>query len=232
MSLNVRDIKYRYQHKRCQIKQYFKEGRALLTETIINDPYDLRVGRDIANLPYLQKIGREVDRRLLDVQRVSQDCTLSQESVESVVQPTVGEDGQRLPLLRFGDIRVMAQLATLILFLHLPNGFIRATLREQVVAYLGLNLDSYRPGQMTYVLHRLRLKGILYRVPGTHRYLVTPYGYRVTLLFIKLNACVFRTTFASFDDTEPIPWPLVEALAEVDHRMDQIIDRAKLGKAA
>ncbi|MBI4322531.1 MAG: hypothetical protein HY675_28910, partial [Chloroflexi bacterium] len=84
----------------------------------------------------------------------------------------------------------------------------------------------------TYDLRRLRLKGILYRLPGTHRYLVTPYGYRVALLFTKLNARVFRTTFASFDPAEPIPRPLADALAEVDRQIVQIIDRAKLGKAA
>lgn len=229
------------EYKSCHVKQYFKEGRALRTETTINDPYDLRVGRDITNLPYLQRIGREVNRRLLDVQRVSQDCTLSQESVERVVQPTVSEDGQRAPGLRFGDVRVMALLAALILFLHLPNGFTHGTLREQVAAYLGLsegvrspsdNLDSYRPGQMTYDLRRLRLKGIVYRIPGTHRYLVTPYGYRVALLFTKLNARVFRTTFASFDATEPVPRLLAEALAAVDRQIEEIIDRAKLGKVA
>lgn len=220
------------QYKGCHIKQYFKERYALRTETTINDPNDLRVGKDISNLPYLQKVGREVNRRLLDVQRVSQDCTLSQESVERVVQPTVSQDGQRAPGLRFGDVRVMALLAALILFLHLPNGFTHATLREQVAAYLGLNPDSYRPGQMTYDLRRLRLKGIVYRLPGTHRYIVTPYGYRVALLFTKLNARVFRTTFASFDATEPVPRPLAKALAEVDRQIEEIIDRAKLGKVA
>lgn len=220
------------EYKRCHVKQYFKEGRALRTETTINDPNDLRVGKDISNLPYLQKIGREVNRRLLDVQKVSQDCTLSRESVERVVQPTVSQDGQRAPGLRFGDVRVMALLAALVFFLHLPNGFSHSTLRAQVAAYLGLDLDSYRPGQMTYDLRRLRLKGILYRLPGTHRYLVTPYGYRVALLFTKLNARVFRTTFASFDPAEPIPRPLADALAEVDRQIVQIIDRAKLGKAA
>ncbi len=40
-----------------------------------------------------------------------------------------------------------------------------------------------------------QIQGILWRVPKSHRYLVTPYGYKVALLFTKLNARVFRTTF-------------------------------------
>src|SRR5262249_7671241 len=96
------------EYKRRHVKQYFKEGRALRTATTINDPADLGVRKDLANLPYLHRVGREVNRRLVDVQRVSQDCTLSAEGVERVVRPTVTEDGQRAPGLRFGDTRVMA----------------------------------------------------------------------------------------------------------------------------
>jgi hypothetical protein len=65
------------EYKKSLIKQYFKEGRALRTETIINDPKDFRVRMDLSNLPFLQQIGREVNRRLLDVQRVSHNCHLS-----------------------------------------------------------------------------------------------------------------------------------------------------------
>jgi hypothetical protein len=81
------------EYKKSLVKQYFKEGRALRTETIINDPKDFGVRMDLSNLPFLQHIGREVNRRLLDVQRVSHNCHLSQESLERVVQPTVTQDG-------------------------------------------------------------------------------------------------------------------------------------------
>ena len=35
----------RVDYKRSRIKQYFKEGRALRTETVINDSYDFAIGR-------------------------------------------------------------------------------------------------------------------------------------------------------------------------------------------
>ena len=126
----------------------------------------------------------------------------------------------------------MALLAALILLLHLPNGLTHRTLRQQVAAYLGVDLAAYSAGQMTYDLRRLGLKGVIYRIPKTHRYLVTPYGVKLALFFTKLEARVFRVTFAALDGTEPIPRPLAEAYAEVDRQIDQIIDRAKLSKAA
>jgi hypothetical protein len=220
------------EYKHCHVKQYFKEGCALRTEMTINDPTDLGVKKDIRNLPYLAHLGREVNRRLLAVQRVSQACTLARERIERVVQPTVTEDGQRASGLRFGDRRAMALLAALLLFVHLPTGLTHRALRQRVATYLGLDLHAYTPGQMTYDLRRLRLKGLVWRVPHSHRYQVTPYGYRVAVLFTKLDARVLRTALAAFDASDPVPRPLAEALAEVDRQLDALLDEAKLEPAA
>ncbi len=216
------------EYKHCHVKQYFKEGRALRTETTINDPTDLGIGKDLAHLPDLQQIGREVNRRLLDVQRVSQACTLSQEQVERVVQPTVTADGQRAPALRFGDPRVMALLAALLLFLYLPHGLTHRTLRPQIAAYLGVPREGYSPGQLTYDLRRLRLKGLLARVPHTQRYQVTAEGRRIALFFTRLHARLFRPGFAAFDPTDPVPRPLADAFAAVNRELDLLLDHAHL----
>src|SRR5512135_2322642 len=63
-----------YKHSR--IKQFHKEGRALRTETTINDARDFGIGKRLSNLPALRRIGFQANRRLLDVQRVSQDCAI------------------------------------------------------------------------------------------------------------------------------------------------------------
>jgi hypothetical protein len=44
-------------YKHTTIKQYHKEGRALRTETTINDTYDFAIGRRLTNLPALREIG-------------------------------------------------------------------------------------------------------------------------------------------------------------------------------
>ena len=130
------------EYKSNRVKQYFKEGRALRTETTINEPKDFGVNKDLSQLPYLEQIGRQINRRLLDVQRVSHDCHLSPESVERVVLPTVTEDGQRAPGLRFGQLRVMALLAALTSFLAATQGFTHRSLRPQVADLQGVAHDS------------------------------------------------------------------------------------------
>lgn len=56
-------------YKHCGLKQYFKEGRALRTETTINNPRDFQVGKGLKNFFHLRQIGRHCNRRLLEVER-------------------------------------------------------------------------------------------------------------------------------------------------------------------
>ena len=102
-----------YKHSR--IKQYYKEGRALRTETVVNDTCDFAIGRRLCNLDDLQKIGFAANRRLLRVQRISHHCQLGAEVFDGLHRPAVVDD-RRVSALRFGDPRVQALLATLLAF--------------------------------------------------------------------------------------------------------------------
>jgi hypothetical protein len=60
-------------YKSTRLKQYFKEGRALRTETIINNPADFRLGRRLVNLPAFKELGFAANRCLSNVQQASPD---------------------------------------------------------------------------------------------------------------------------------------------------------------
>lgn len=64
----------------------------------------------------------------------------------------------------------MALCQAITAFAHLPRGFRNRYLRAQVEALLG---RPYAAAQMTYDLRRLRLKGLIHRIPKTHRYTAT-----------------------------------------------------------
>jgi hypothetical protein len=59
------------QYKNFDPKQYCKEGRGCRTEGTFRNPNDFDVNKGLVNLPCLQKIGRQIHRRLLEVERVS-----------------------------------------------------------------------------------------------------------------------------------------------------------------
>jgi len=94
-------------YKQSHIKQYHKEGRALRTETTINNTRDFGIGKLLCNLPALRQVGFAANRRLLNVQTVSHDCAIGQEIFEQVVQPTEVA-GQRASALRFDDSHTQA----------------------------------------------------------------------------------------------------------------------------
>ncbi|HEY8670078.1 MAG TPA: hypothetical protein VIL63_04495 [Terriglobales bacterium] len=214
-------------YKNFDLKQYFKEGRACRTEGTFRNPNDFDVNKGLSNLPYLQKIGRDINRRLLEVERVSHNCGLSGDSIQRVVQPTVTEDGEKAPALKFGQPRVMALLLALTLFQHLIDGFHNRDLRTSVADLLGLSHDQYTTSHMTYDLRRLRLKGLIFRPPKTHRYFLTPYGWKIARLFSRLETRVFRPAVAAFtSDDAVLPFPLRASLQRVDAQLDELIYQA------
>jgi hypothetical protein len=215
------------QYKNFDLKQYFKEGRGRRTEGAFRNPNDFGVNKGLANLPYLQKLGRQINRRLLEVERVSHNSGLSGDSIQRVVQPTVNEDGEKAPALKFGQPRVMALFLALTLFQHLIDGFHNRGLREQVADLLGVTISQYTTSQMSYDLRRLRLKGLIFRPPRTNRYFVTPYGWKVARLFSRLEARVFRPAVAMFTGNDAVlPFPLRASLDRVDSQLDELIYEA------
>lgn len=57
-----------------------------------------------------------------------------------------------------------------------PGGFTNHDLRPLIAELRGLPPDAVTAGQLTYDLRRLRLHGLIIRIPHTHRYQVTDTG--------------------------------------------------------
>ena len=114
-------------YKATRIKQSHKEGKALRTETTINNTRDFGAGRRIHNLDQLRKIGFSANRRLLDVQRLSHDSFLGEAAFQDLQNP-VEIDAARAAGLRFADPRVQALLHVLVLFVLVEG---RGNLRAQ-----------------------------------------------------------------------------------------------------
>ena len=213
------------EYKTSHVKQYFKEQRALRTELTINNPRDFWVRKGLPNLPHLQQLGDQVNRKLLEVERVSQACVLTQDALDRLQRPTV-EGGHRASALRFGDPRVMAVLQALTQFAHLPRGFRNRDLRPHVAALLG---RSYSRSQMTYDLRRLRLKGLIHRIPRTHRYTTTTYGLKVAFFYSKLYLRILRPNWlALIPEPEALPRPLRVALNRLDLEIRKLHEEAAL----
>jgi hypothetical protein len=211
-------------YKKSHIKQYHKEGRALRTETTINDTRDFGIGRAVHNLSQLRQIGFQANRRLLDVQRISHDCHLGERAFQQVNRP-VDRDGQHASALRYADPRTQALLTATVGFVLQPQGFTRAQLAERVATLGGA---SVKPGRMTYDLRRLRLHGLIQREPHAQRYRLTTFGMRTALFWTRSYARLLRPGMAELDPQAPCDSRLQRALVQVEQTLERTIYDLKL----
>jgi hypothetical protein len=215
-------------YKNTRIKQYHKEGRALRTETTINNTRDFGIGKKLKNLPALRELGFQANRRLLDVQTVSHDCSIGEDAFDGVVRP-VEVNGQRAAALRFGDSRVQALFAVLVVFSLQLRGFTNSEMRPLLAQLLGLDPANYPAGRMTYDLRRLRLHGIIERIPRTHRYQLTPAGLRIALFFSRTYARLLRPKLAEImPQAPPIRSALRSAFDCLDAEIHACCEEEKL----
>jgi len=215
-----------YKHSR--IKQYHKEGRALRTETTINDARDFALRKGLSHLAALRQVGFQANRRLLDVQRISHDCAIGEAAFTQVTQP-VTVRGQRGAALRFGDPLVQALLSVLVLCRVQPEGWRQRDLRGRLATLLGVAPVTLPPGRLTYHLRRLRLHGLIERPRGTHRYRVTDGGLRTALFFTRAYGRLMRPGLATVMPEATAYDPrLRRAFDQVETAMDRWCAQAKL----
>jgi hypothetical protein len=138
-----------------------------------------------------------------------------------VVRP-IEVDGQRASALRFGDAHVQALLSVLVLFSFQLRGFTNQEMRALLAQLLGLDPAHYPVCRMTYDLRRLRLHGLIERIPKSHRYDVTPTGLRIALFFTRTYARLLRPKFAEIMSAGP---PGDSALRSAFDQLQAELDR-------
>ena len=214
-------------YKHCAIKQYHKEGRALRTETTINDTRDFQIGKRLTNLPALREIGLSANRRLLGAQRLSHNPIRAADAFTAVHQPIITNTGQRIAGLRVGNRRAHALLQALLMFRLVPNGFLNRDLRSLLSELLGR--DMITAGQMSYDLRRLRAHGLITRIPRSHRYRLTDTGLHHAMLLSHIHTRLLLPGLAQLaDPAPPAPSPLRTAARAYQRALDQLTQEAEL----
>ena len=122
----------------------------------------------------------------------------------------------------------MALTGALCVMVHAVTGFTNKSLRGLVAGLLG---TDYTTNQMSYDLRRLRLHGLIERIPGTNSYTTTPDGIRVAAFYTKVHNRVLRPLIAGADHP-PAPPELRRALATIDQQIANYVTNARLGAAA
>ena len=91
-----------------------------------------------------------------------------------------------------------------------------------MASLLGVAVQAWSPGRMTYDLRRRRLHGLIERIPRSRRYRVTDARIRTALCYQRTYARVLRPTLAAVFDPDP---PRASRLQRTVETFDREIER-------
>ncbi|MHB1571661.1 MAG: hypothetical protein ACYC0H_20995, partial [Solirubrobacteraceae bacterium] len=103
------------------------------------------------------------------------------------------------------------------------TGFTNKSLRGLVAGLLG---QDYNQSKMSYDLRRLRLHGLIQRLPHSNTYQLTPDGIRVAVFYTKLQNRLLRPLLDA--DKPPARIDIRRALATLEHAVNEYIQGSRL----
>jgi hypothetical protein len=208
------------------LKQYVKDRTLLRTETTCQQLSDLSLPKDIQNLPRLREILGASNERLLEAEQDVLASYVDRGQLAQLRQATVSATGRRTPGLRLDDARLLALLGTLTNFVYLIGKACFQTSDLLAGMQRALGQPDYRLSQLRYDLGKLRAKGLVRRLARSRRYELSPEGYRLAVLYQKLDTRLYGPLTAGI--LEPVPsdaWLPASRKAKLD-RLYEAVDKA------
>ena len=187
------------------IKQYVRDHLILRTEPATNNVTDYGVNKAIDHLPALRDKMAAVIDNYLDVQQDILETFVDRGQLRNLAQPTMTATGKRIPGLKLDNPRQLALMHALVRFAQIPAArtFSTAEIHPHTVAALSATTQQYSLAALRYDLSKLRVKGLVQKLPRSRRYQLPAAGYSVCLIFLKLFERVYDPlTAASLD---PVP---------------------------
>lgn len=115
------------------------------------------------------------------------------------------------------------------MFQLLPTGFSNRNLRENLAPLLGQPSADLTQGRMTYHLRRLRLHGMIERIPNTHRYHLTDLGLRTGWFFTCTYSRILRPGLGRIlPQLSPPNGPLRRCFDKLDQELKSWVAGAQL----
>lgn len=217
------------------VKQYEKGDRLLRTETCINDPYHLDVGRRLENLPVLRKRLAKTTDRYLAQQSELLDSTVDTGALARLARPLM-LGSRRVPGIKLHDDRVIRLLEALLYTGGLLAHWTSTELHSRLLARHRLTAQLYTLSQLRYDLGKLRAHQLVERVGRSRRYRLTPLGVRLGALLVKARQRLLGPLVAvstpKTSDRSDNPSRVEKALRNVDKALDNLCSSLGLRIAA
>jgi len=170
------------------IKQYVRDHLNLRTEPATNNVADYGVKKAVEHLPQVRTKMASIIDSYLDVQQDILETFVNRGQLRKLADPTVRANGKRIPGLKLDHPRQLALMHALVRFAHIAAGstFTTADIYPHTIEALRVSPADYSLSSLRYDLSKLRAKTLVEKVPRSRRYRLTPEGYSICLVFLKL----------------------------------------------
>jgi hypothetical protein len=170
------------------IKQYVRDHLIVRTEPATNNVADYGVKKAIEHLPELRDRLSAIIDRYLDVQQDILETFVDRGQLRQLAQPTILPNGKRIPGLKLDHPRQLALMHALVRFAHIAAGntFTTKELHPYTIDALGSTPADYSLAALRYDLYKLRAKGLIRKLPRSRSYQLSPQGYSLCVVFLKL----------------------------------------------
>jgi len=209
------------------VKQYVRDHVDLRTEPASNNVVDYGVKKAVENLPQLREAMGSVIDNYLDVQQDILETFVDRGQLRKLTEPTVLENGKRIPGLKLDHPRQLAVMHALVRFANIAAGnqFRTPDLHSHVAEALGVTTEQYPLGSLRYDMSKLRAKGLVKKVERSRRYRLTREGYSICVVFLKLFEKIYAPLTAGLLQSVPGDTKLQQhRRSQLDRLYQQVAD--------
>ena len=198
------------------LKQYEKASTFLRLELVCNNVKDFKLKKSLKQWEPMRLKFQEVTDRFAQTQAQHLNVNGQLDILARLAKPVM--DGKtKVSGIKLEQSRMMRLMETL---LRGAGGHLRqwttASLRKTILADYGLEDKKYTLNQIRYDLRKLRLHGIIERIPKSYAYRFTTPGMKQAILLIQLRKRVYG----------PIAFGTLRHTPDPDHAPDSKFERA------
>jgi len=209
------------------LKQYEKAATFLRLELVSNNVRDFGLKKSLVHWEAMRQRFQQITDRFAGVQAEHLNVHGQFDVLSRLARPLV-QGKTKVSGIKLEQKRVLRLLEVL---LQGASGHLKrwttAQLRQSILDQCGLKEKDYTLNQIRYDLRKVRLHGLIERIPRTHAYRFTQKGQKVAILLIQLRRRIYGPIAFGTLRHRPNPQHIPNsAFEQAYHKIDQAIDEA------
>ena len=182
---------FRTWYRNSFLKQYQKAATFLRLELVSNNLRDFGLKKSLAHWSAMRQRFEQITDRFASVQAQNLNVHGQLDVLARLAQPVI-QGKTKVSGIKLEQTRILRLLEIL---LQGAAGQLKrwttALLRQTVLDQSRLQSNDYTLNQVRYDLRKLRLHGLIERIPHTHAYRFTQKGYKLALLLVQLRKRIY-----------------------------------------